>query len=372
MEMSAKDRERVIVRTSVTGILTNVFLAAFKMAAGLIANSIAVVLDAVNNLSDALSSVITIIGAKLAGRAPDRKHPLGHGRIEYLSSMIVSAIVLYAGITSLIESIRKIIHPETADYSALTLIILSVAIVVKLVLGRYVKSQGKKVHSGALIASGSDASFDAILSASVLGSAVIFLLSGLSLEAWVGVLISVFILKAGVEMMQETISAMLGQRADPETTKAVREILTSEPEIRGAYDLILHNYGPDRNYASVHVELPDTMTVEEVDRLTRRVEARVYRETGVILTGVGVYSYNTGNDEAAKIRNQVQETVLRHDWAIQLHGFYLDQETRTMRFDVVLSFDIEPREALEVLSGEMKEMYPDYTVEIVPDVDISD
>ena len=372
MESSALNREKIIVRTSITGILTNVLLATFKLAAGLIANSIAVVLDGVNNYSDALSSVITIIGTKLAGRAPDRKHPLGHGRIEYLSSMIVSAIVLYAGITAMVEAVKKIIHPETADYSVLTLVILAVAIVVKLLLGRYVKQQGEKVHSGALIASGSDASFDAILSASALGSAIIFLVSGVSLEAYVGVLISLFILKAGVEMMRDTLSEILGQRADPETTTAVREILNSEPAIRGAYDLILHNYGPDRNYASVHVELPDTMTVEEVDRLTRKMEARVYRETGVILTGIGVYSYNTGGGEAAQMRNQVQEIVLRHDWALQLHGFYADLEEKTIRFDVVLSFDIGPQEALEVLCGEIQELYPDYKIQIVPDVDISD
>ena len=347
METSVMNREKVIVRTSITGILTNVFLATFKLVVGLIANSIAVILDGVNNYTDALSSVITIIGTKLAGRKPDRKHPLGHGRIEYLSSMIVSAIVLYAGLTSL-------------------------AIVVKPVLGRYVKRQGEKVHSGALIASGSDASFDAILSASVLLSAVIFLLTRFSLEAYVGVVISLFILKAGVEMIRETLSEILGQRADPETTKAVRDILNSEPEIRGAYDLVLHNYGPDRNYASVHVELPDTMTVEEVDKLTRRVEAKVYNQTGVILTGVGVYSYNTGSDEATKIRNRIQETVLRHDWALQLHGFYADLDAKTIRFDVVLSFDVDREEAMEELNREIRELYPDYTAVIVADVDISD
>ena len=372
MDMTQNDRERIIIRTSLTGILANVFLAAFKMVSGLIANSIAVVLDGVNNLSDALSSVITIIGTKLAGRKPDRKHPLGHGRIEYLSAMLVSFIILYAGITSLIESVRKIIEPEEAEYTPLTLVILAVAIVVKLALGRYVKAQGKKVRSAALIASGSDASFDAILSSSVLASAVIFLAFRVSLEAYVGVVISAFIIKAGVETLQGTISDILGQRADPETTRKVREILNSEPEIRGAYDLIFHNYGPGRNYASVHIELPDTMTVEAVDRLTRKLEAGVYRETGVILTGVGVYSYNTGSDEAAVIRNRVQEIVLKHDWALQLHGFYLDREEKTIRFDVVVSFDISPSEALEILMKEVKEEYPEYTVQIVPDIDISD
>ena len=372
METTEVQRGRVIVRTSMIGILTNVLLATFKLVIGLIANSIAVVLDGVNNYSDALSSVITIIGTKLAAKAPDRKHPLGHGRIEYLSSMIVAALVLYAGITSLVESVRKILAPEEADYTPLTLVILVVAIAVKLVLGRYVKKQGERVHSGALIASGSDASFDAILSASVLLSALLFLWFRVSLEAYVGVLISLFIIKAGFDIMRDTLSDILGRRAEPEVTRAVRDILTSEPEIRGAYDLILHNYGPERNYASVHVELPDTMTVEEVDRLTRRVEEKVYRETGVILTGVGVYSYNTGSDEATQIRNRVQETVLQHDWALQLHGFYVDMEAKTIRFDVVLSFEIEPQEAMETLNREMRELYPDYNVTIVPDVDTSD
>ncbi len=364
-------RDKVIVRTSIIGILTNVLLAAFKAAVGLLSNSIAVTLDAVNNLSDALSSIITIVGTKLAGKQPDKKHPLGYGRIEYLSAMVVAGIVLYAGITSAVESVKKIIHPEAADYSVVSLVIIGVAIVVKLVLGRFVKGQGEKVNSGSLIASGSDATFDAILSASVLISAIIFLLTKVSLEAWVGVVISGFIIKSGIEMMMETLDEILGSRADKETTDQIKQLLTQDPEIRGAYDLILHNYGPDRNLGSVHLELPDTMTVQEVDRLTRRVEARVYRETGVILTGVGVYSYNTGDTEAAKLQNAVQELVLSHDWALQMHGFYVDTEAKDMRFDVVLSFEIEVKEALSTLARELKAAYPEYTVQIAPDVDVS-
>ena len=182
------NRDKVIIKTSIIGIVTNIFLATFKAIIGFISNSIAVTLDAVNNLSDALSSIITIIGTKLAGKSPDKKHPLGHGRIEYLSALIVAGIVLYAGITSAVESVKKIIQPETPDYNAVSLVIIAVAVVTKIVLGRYVKAQGEKVNSGSLVASGSDALFDAILSASVLASAIIFVLSGLSLEAYVGVL----------------------------------------------------------------------------------------------------------------------------------------------------------------------------------------
>ena len=369
METASAAREKAIVRTSIVGIITNVLLAGFKAAVGLISNSIAVTLDAVNNLSDALSSVVTIIGAKLGGKQPNKKHPLGYGRIEYLSSMIVAAIVLYAGITSMVESIKKIISPEEAEYGAVSLIIISVAIVVKLILGQYVKSQGKKHNSGALVASGADARFDAILSASVLASAVVFLIWGVSLEAYVGVVISLFIIKAGIGMMIETVNDILGKRGDKEETDRIKALICEEPGVRGAYDLILFNYGPNRNYGSVHLELPDTMSVEEADALTRRVQTKIYRETGVILTGIGVYSYNTAGDEAARMRDRIRETVMSHDWALQLHGFYADVEQKTIRFDVVISFDIDRAEALEIMTGEVRALYPDYQLTIVPDID---
>jgi len=372
MKTAAVDRDKVIIRTSYIGILANIFLAGFKAAIGVLSNSIAVILDAVNNLSDALSSVITIAGTKLAGKAPDKKHPLGYGRIEYLSAAIVSALVLYAGITSLVESVKKIIHPETPDYSMVSLIIIASAVVVKLVLGKYVKSQGEKVKSGALIASGEDASFDAILSASVLASAIIYMVSGISLEAYVGVVIAIVIIKAGLEMMSDTVNDILGQRADTELSKKIKNLLAEEPEVRGAYDLIINNYGPDKNYGSVHLELPDTMTVEQVDELTRRVENKVYAETGVALVGVGVYSYNTKNDEAAKIRTRVSEIVTSHDYVIQMHGFYIDVKAKKMRFDMVLSFDIEAEEAVKQVGTELAEAFPDYQIDITPDRDISD
>ena len=371
MEESTVSRDSVIIRTSVIGILTNVFLAAFKAVVGVVSHSIAVTLDAVNNLSDALSSIITIVGTKLAGKSPDKKHPLGHGRVEYLSAMIVSGIVLYAGITSAVESVKKIIHPEAAEYSTVSLIIIAVAIAVKLILGKYVKKQGEMVNSGSLVASGSDATFDAILSASVLASAIIFLTTGISLEAWVGVVIAVFIIRSGIEMVTETLDDILGKRADSDVTVRIKRILSEEPEVRGAYDLFLYNYGPDRDYGSVHIELPDTMTVEEVDRLTRRLEAKVYDQTGVVLTGIGVYSYNTSG-EAVKLRSEVTKRVMAHDWALQIHGFYFDMESREVRFDVVMSFDIDHGEGVKILTEEMQEAFPDYHFIVVPDIDISD
>ncbi|MBE5871356.1 MAG: cation transporter [Lachnospiraceae bacterium] len=366
------NRKQIIIKTSVTGIVTNVLLATFKAIIGILTHSIAIVLDAVNNLSDALSSVLTIIGAKLAGKSPDKKHPLGYGRIEYLSSMAVSAIVLYAGLTSLTESVKKILHPQKAEYTLLSLVIIAVAVLVKLALGFYVKKQGELVKSGALTASGSDALFDAVLSTSVLASAILYMFAGISLEAFVGVLIAVIIIKAGIEMMMDTVDDILGKRADAEVSNEIKRLLREEPEIRGAYDLMINNYGPGKNYASVHIELPDTMTVEEVDRITRKAERKVFLATGIILTGVGVYSYNTQDDEAARIRNDVQKRILSHDWALQIHGFYVDQEQHYMRFDTVIGFEIESEKALSILHKEISEAYPGYEIQIVADVDLSD
>ena len=224
-----ENREKVIIRTSIIGIVVNVLLAAFKAAVGLLSNSIAVVLDAVNNLSDALSSVITIGGAKLGSKRPDKEHPLGHGRYEYISALVVAAIVLYAGITSLIESVKKIIDPSAPEYSTISLVIIAVAVLTKVMLGRYVKAKGEQTNSGALVASGTDALSDAALSMAVLLTALLYTFKGISLEAYVGVIISGFIIKAGIEMVSETVKDILGRRANVELTDKIKQIVTSAP-----------------------------------------------------------------------------------------------------------------------------------------------
>ena len=373
LELTAQtDRGALIVRTSLIGVAVNVLLAAMKAAVGLLSNSIAVVLDAVNNLSDALSSVITIVGAKLSARRPDKKHPLGYGRIEYLSAMIVAALVLYAGLTALTESVKKIISPEEAEYSLLSLILIAAAVIAKLVLGRYVKAQGKKADSDALIASGSDASFDAILSASVLLCAILYKLTNISLEACVGVVIALFIIKSGIEMMLDTVNDVLGARTDPELSRKIKSLVSEEENVRGAFDLVLNNYGPGKNYGSVHIEVPDTLTAVDIDRMTRSIQARVFRETGVILTGVGVYSYNTQDAESREIRQTVTKAVMAHEGVLQVHGFYIDKPSRTMRFDLVFSFDVDSKKALEAIYAELGALYPDYSILIAPDLDLSD
>ena len=173
-------------------------------------------------------------------------------------------------------------------------------------------------------------------------------------------------------MMIETLNDIIGKREDAETAKKLREIICAEEDVLGVYDITLFNYGPNKFYGSLHIELPDTLNVDAVDRRTRKIQIDVYKQTGIILTGIGVYSYNTSDDTAAKMRNTILKTVMSHDWALQMHGFYVDTENKNLRFDVVLSFDIDRNEAVKTLYGEVCELYPDYETLIIPDVDIAD
>ena len=370
---TADDRDRKIIRTSIIGILANIFLVAFKAFIGLTSNSIAIVMDAVNNLSDAASSVITIIGTKLARKEADRKHPFGYGRIEYLSAMVISVLVLYAGITAFIESVKKIITPETPDYTPVALIIVAAGVIVKIALGLYVKSVGKKVNSDSLINSGQDATLDSIISASTLVAAAVYIIFHISLEAWLGAVIAVVIIKSGIEMLRDTLSKILGERADAELAREIKRTVNSFPEVLGSYDLVLHNYGPDAFHGSVHIEVPDTFTADELDRLTRKLTAAVYEKTGVILTAVGVYSSNTKDALAVETRKRVSEIALSHEHVMQMHGFYFDSEEKSIRFDIIVSFDAKDRrEVCRQVTADIQKAFPDYRLEIVLDTDFSE
>lgn len=367
------NREKVIVRTAIIGIVANVFLAAFKAAVGLITHSIAIMLDAVNNISDAGSSLITIIGTKLAGKDADKKHPFGYGRIEYLSAMLISLIVLYAGVTSFVESVKKIITPELPEYNTAALVIVGVAVAVKIILGRYVKSVGVKVNSDSLINSGEDATLDSVISASTLVAAGIFILFGVSLEAWLGAVISLVIIKSGLEMLKETVSRILGEPNDPKFTQDIKATIRKFPEVFGAYDLILHNYGPDTWNGSVHIEVPDNMTAAELDTLTRKIQAVVYEEHRVLLTAISVYSINSSDEEIMQIKQIISQTMAGREYVRGVHGFYINKTEKQMRFDVVVSFDAPSRRNVfnDAVSA-VKDVFPDYIVEASMDADFSE
>lgn len=365
-------RGKKIVQISIIGIVVNLVLVAFKATVGAITGSIAIIMDAVNNLSDALSSVITIVGTKLAGKDPDKKHPYGYGQIEYISSVTISAIVLIAGLTSLRESFAKILKPEAASYTLPSLIIIAVAVAVKFLLGRYVKGAGKKYQSEALKASGTDAVFDSVISLSTLAAAVVSMIWHISIEGYLGVVISVIILKSGVEMLMDSLNGLIGARVDSELSVELKKHLCEYSNVVGAYDLTLHRYGPERIIGSVHVELPDDMTAREIHSLTRSITEDVYLNYGIILT-VGIYASNTTDGLLAEMKSRLSELIAAQPEILQMHGFYADTEKMLVSFDLIIDFKSERKDELrDSLIGQMKQIYPEYDFTVILDSDFSD
>ena len=372
--ITSSERETAIVRTSAIGIAANVALAVFKAVVGILSNSIAVTLDAVNNLSDAISSIITIVGTKLSNKKADREHPFGHGRIEYITTTIIAAIIMYAGISSLIKSIQDIMDPVTPDYSPLSLVIIAVAVLVKIILGHYVRSVGNRVNSDTLIASGSDALFDATLSTSVLTAALIFIFTKISLEAYVGVIISVFIIKASIELLQGSIKEIIGMRPDATLSMLIYDIVKEDPDAEGVYDLIIHNYGPDRFVGSFHTEVLDTTSAIEIDTMTRRLSTEIYKQTSgkIIIAAIGIYARNTTDNRIVKMRTEVTEMALAHEGVLQVHGFIADIENQFMAFDTVIEFGYDGKQIVHDIIHEVEAAYPDMNVSVLLDRDTSD
>ena len=211
-----------------------------------------------------------------------------------------------------------------------------------------------------------------MLSASVLFCAVLRMFAGVSLEAYLGAVIAVFIIRAGIGMIRDTVSEILGRRADPELTRKVKELVCMEEGVEGAYDLTLNNYGPDRNYGSVNIEVPDYTTAVEIDRMTRHIRGRVYHGTGVTLTGIGVYSRNTRDDEAARIRNEITDHVMKREDVLQVYGFNIAPESGEIHFYVVFRFGTDITAQLRQITEELTERYPEYRFRLAPHLDISD
>ena len=365
------DRDKKIIRTSVLGILVNVLLVIFKAFVGFLANSVAVILDAVNNLSDALSSVITIIGTKLSGKKPDKKHPYGHGRVEYLTSVIIAVIVLIAGLTALYESILKIFTPQETEFQVYSLIIIAVAVLVKFFFGRYVKGVGKKLNSQTLIASGSDALFDSILSFATLVSGLLVFFFDFNVEGYLGAAISIFIVKSGIEILIETLNSIIGTRADKELTDSLKESINAFPEVHGAYDLTLHNYGPNKIIGSVHVEVDDDMTAKQIHKLSRVISAEIYMKYGIVLT-VGVYAKSEEEGEAKDIKTALDNLAASMPEILQIHGFYVDEESKTVTFDIVVDFKADAESVRNQVIASLSEKFPNYFFAVVLDSDFSD
>lgn len=333
------DRNKGIIRTSIAGIVGNIFLSAFKLAVGFASNSVAIRADAVNNLSDALSSIITIIGTRLSEREPDRKHPFGYGRIEYLSSLFISIMIIYAGFTEILETFERIRHPQPNNYTIWTLAVVFNAVLVKILMGIYTRRRGKKYNSVALEASGTDALYDSVGSAATLAVALLYIRTGIDIEAYVGFLISALIIKNGAETLRETVSSLLGERVDVKLASAVKKSILSFPEVDGVFDLTIHNYGKEKIIGSAHIEVPEPLTAMWIDNLQRAITKKVLADTGVEMLGITIYAVNSRDLEGVEMRESVRKIAMEDQAVINMHGFYLNKMDKTISFEVETEFE---------------------------------
>lgn len=374
--MNPELRRKRIVQTSVIGIIGNLLLVGMKITIGLIVNAISIISDGINNLTDALSSLITLIGTKLSGKKPDKKHPYGHGRIEYITSFIIGILVLIAGGTAIFEAIMGLIQgAAVANYTNISLIIISAGIAIKIALGIIFKVSGKKYNSDALSASGTDAIGDVILSTSTLVVAIICFFvkdaAKIHLENYLSILIGLFIIKAGVGILKDSTDNIVGKRADQELINHIKTLVNCFPEVQGAYDLILNNYGPERMIGSVHIQVDDDLTAKQIHTLTRKIQEKIFGECGVILT-VGIYA-NNDSEEASVIKKDILELTQHDENVNQIHGFYVDNEKHLVTFDIIIEYTCPDHEGLKNnLIKELKTRHPSYDFYIVEDMDISD
>lgn len=372
-KMSSETRNKKIIKTSIIGIIANFILAIFKVVVGFLSGSIAIILDAVNNLSDTLSSIVTIAGVKFANRAPDKNHPLGHGRFEYLGAAIIATVISYIGFTAIFESIGKIINPNEVNYTFITFLVVSVSVIIKILLGCYYKKIAKQVDSDSLKNSGFDAMMDALISAATIVAGLIYVIWGISIEAYLATLISVFIIYSGFRMLRESFSVILGERVDSDLSRRIKQAICEIDGVYGAYDLLIHDYGTGRSYASVNIDVLDTLSVVEVDDISREVRHLVGQRFRIYVSSVGIFPINTKDKHTVEVRNNIKSMMLMNDHIRQIHGFRIDEKAKEITFDVVIDFSVKDQNALRRrIIKELKRVYPDYHFVISIDLDFSD
>lgn len=354
-----ESREGIIAATSALGIAVNLLVAAAKVILGLLASSIAIVSEGINNASDALTSVLTLVGSKLAGKHPDAKHPFGYGRIEYLTSLVIAGLILFTGIEMLISSVKLIFEPSELNISFLALAVVAVSAVIKFCLGVFTIKAGKKADSGALVGVGLDCRNDSFISIVTILSAVVFIVFDVSVDAYVGVLMSLLVIKAGFDVLRETVSELLGRPGDEELASKLYQEIRSTPGVLNAVDMMLHNYGPDAYSGSVNVEIDHEKTVGEAYDFLHELQLRIMHEYNVTMV-FGVYAVDNDHEEVRAIRNSVSSFVRTHEHVKSYHAIYLDPNSNKLYCDLIVDYALRDWDALrEQFIAFMAESRPD-------------
>ena len=368
--MDANERRKKIIGVSIIGIVANLLLGVLKAVLGLLSGSIALISDALNNITDSSSSLITIVGTKLAAKAPDKQHPFGHGRTEYLTSLLIGGIVFLTGFQSLISSVKAVFNKEDINTDITTAIIIIATISAKILLGTFTENSGKKLNSTALIASGADAKNDAVVSVVTLISTILYIYAKISVDGIAGVIISVFILKTAYEVLSDTIKKILGERVDGEIVRGIKEIARNTEGVINCFDLILNDYGPDFYTGSINVEIEDERSIGEMYPILHEAQTKIYNKYNVFLV-FGFYSVDVDDERYIKIKSLLQNYKENERHIINYHGIVIDEKDKTIYCDITKDFDITGETIIENINRILKEEFPGYNIHVNIDIEFS-
>ena len=367
------DRENKIVRTTLLGIVLNLIIAAIKVAIGLISHSVAIISDGANNATDTLSSFVTLLGLKLGAKKPDKGHPLGHGRFEYLSALGVSFIILVTAFSLFKNSVNSILNKSELEIPLFMILIIALTVVLKVILWRINKSVGEKNDSEALIASSKDALSDCLSATITIASSLLSPYTTLPLDGIAGIIVSLFILYGGITSLKTTVSSILGERPEKKDVERIRAIINKHPPLHGGYDVMIHQYGPEKKIGTCNVEVPSDATAEKIYDAMTDAQKEIADEMGIYLT-LGMYAVNDTDPTVIKMKEDVLEILKCIDKSVlSMHGFHIHFKHKLVHFDVVVAFSLKDRadfakRAQEVLS----KCYKDYTFEFNIDPDYSE
>lgn len=362
--MDSKARQKKITNTAVLGIVVNVLIALLKIVIGLAASSIAIISEGVNNATDAGSSFLTLVGTRLSARHPDEKHPFGYGRIEYLTGLVVGGLILFTGFSLFRESVEGVLHPGEMEVTALAIVIVAVSGVVKFFLGNYTIRAGKDTESDALVAVGEECRGDSMISILTIASSLIFLLSGYSLDAWVGVIFSIVIMKSGFEALKSTTSDLIGVSGEEDLAKKLYLEIGKTEGILSVADMMLHNYGPDSYSGSVNVEIDHKRSVGEVYEELHALQLRIMHEYHVTMV-FGIYAVDQDSEESKAMRKVIGDFVRSEEHVKSFHALYYSMETNTIYVDFIVDYALQDWSAVrEKFTSYMKEHYPECSLEL--------
>ena len=369
-KMDANERRKKIIGVSIIGIVANLLLGVLKAVLGLLSGSIALISDALNNITDSSSSLITIVGTKLAAKAPDKQHPFGHGRTEYLTSLLIGGIVFLTGFQSLISSVKAVFNKEDINTDITTVIIIIATIAAKILLGTFTENSGKKLNSTALIASGADAKNDAVVSVVTLISSILYMFAKISVDGIAGVIISVFILKTAYEVLSDTIKKLLGERVDGEMVRGIKDIVRNTEGVINCFDLILNDYGPDFYTGSINVEIEDDRSIGEMYPILHEAQTKIYNKYNVFLV-FGFYSVDVDDERYIKIKSLLKNYKENERHIINYHGIVIDEKYKTIYCDITRDFDITSETVIENVNRILKEKFPEYNIHVNIDTEFS-